>query len=743
MSSPAFTAPDQTEEPATTQAGYAAYDSANDAYVDDDGYAEDEYAGEYDPAAYEGDEAAIEDDAQEGDATAAAAAAPAAGMGSALIFKVRYQIFPEQPLPQYDSPTATAFLASLRNDPSRAIMALICDPDMPQRFEALDQMRAFNMPGMLKPHDWGLLDWPGIDGKRFIILMDRPQGPRAFGNLAGVEPGLSEEEIVRGLLQPTLGPLKDMMSRGLAHRGIRPDNLFWIDEARTAMTLGDGWTAPPGYSQPALFEPIESMMCDPTGRGPGLPSNDMYSLGATILFLLVGRSPIAAMTDAELLTNKIEFGTYATLVGQNRLPIGLMEVLRGLLSDDPKERWTINDIDQWLSGRRLSPKQSKLPQRASRPFEFGGAEHFNARSLGTAFAADFKEAGPAAKGKALDGWLRRALGDEAKANAVLATIASSVGSSARNVDDRIVARVCTALDPIAPIRYRGFGVTIEGLGMALLAALPHRDVRQTVCEIIGSRLAIHWVAAQAKPASEEVRIVQVLEKLPAILENPVLGYGVERAVYELNQTQRCLSPMFDGLIVTDIEHVLPALELAARATDRFDAPMDRHLAAFIAARLRRTNDDLIRPLSSVDNEARYMGSLRLLAHIQETASGGAVPALSRWIAELLAPNAEMYHHRSRRERMAEKLSRVSEGGNLSELLMVLDDKSERIADQQGFNQAQTEYRSLEGTINEMEMGENDRLNDVQTVGEQIAAAVAGLLLCVVTAFVVLAAFGNR
>ena len=93
---------------------------------------------------------------------AAAAAAPAAGMGSALIFKVRYQIFPEQPLPQYDSPTATAFLASLRNDPSRAIMALICDPDMPQRFEALDQLRAFNMPGMLKPHDWGLLDWPGI-----------------------------------------------------------------------------------------------------------------------------------------------------------------------------------------------------------------------------------------------------------------------------------------------------------------------------------------------------------------------------------------------------------------------------------------------------------------------------------------------------------------------------------------------------------------------------------------------------
>lgn len=240
-----------------------------------------------------------------------------------------------------------------------------------------------------------------------------------------------------------------------------------------------------------------------------------------------------------------------------------------------------------------------------------------------------------------------------------------------------------------------------------------------------------------------MRTVQILEKLPAVLDNPVPGYGVERVVYELNATQRCLSPMFDGLIVTDVEHVLPALELAARASDRFDAPMDRHLAAFIAARLRRSNDELIRPLSSLDNEARNMGTLRLLAHIQETASGGAVPALSRWIAEILAPNADTYHHRSRRERMAEKLARVSEGGNLSELLMVLDDKTERLADQQGFSQAQSEYRQIEGVINEMDMNESYRVGDVRTIGEQIAAAIAGLLLCIITAFVVLAAFGNR
>jgi len=746
MSSPAFAPPDQSDEPATTQSGYAAYDSANDAYVDDDGYADDEYAGEYDADAYEGEAEAQDEPAMMdgGDAGGVApAAAPMEGMGAALIFKVRYQIFPDQPLPQFDSPTAMAFHATLRNDPMRSVMALICDPEMPQRFDALEQLRAFNMGGMLKTHDWGLIDWPNITGKRFILLIDRPLGGRVANNLSGSFTPLMEEEIVRGLLQPTLGPLKDLMSRGLAHRSIRPDNIFWTDQSNSTMTLGDGWTAPPGYSQPPLFETIESMMCDPTGRGPGLPSNDMYSLGVTILFLLVGRNPAGGMTDAELLTNKIEFGSYATLVGQNRLPLGLMEVLRGLLSDDAKERWTIIDIDMWLSGRRLSPKQSKLPQRASRPFTFDNVEHFNARSLGIAFSTDFKEAGPAAKGKALDGWLRRAVGDEAKANSVQATISSTVGAQAKNSDDRIVARVCTALDPAAPIRYRGFGVTIDGLGTALLAALPHRDMRQTVCEIISARLAIHWVAAQAKPTSEEVRTVQTLEKLPAILDNPVPGYGVERVVYELNPSQRCLSPMFDGLIVTDVEHVLPALELAARASDRHDAPMDRHLAAFIAARLRRTNDDLIRPLSAVDNEARNMGTLRLLAHIQETASGGAVPALSRWIAELMAPNADTYHHRARRERMAEKLARVSEGGNLSELLMVLDDKTERLADQQGFAQAQSEYRQLDGTINEMDMNEMERLGDVRTIGEQIAAAIAGLLLCVITAFVVLAAFGNR
>jgi hypothetical protein len=740
MSSPAVVAPDESEEQPTTKAGYAAYDSANDAYVDDEGYVDEDYVDEYGAEGY--------DDAAQGDqpAEAGMAAAPAGvadGAGDALIFKVRYQIFPNQPLPALNSPTAMAFHASLRNDLSRPVMAYVCDPEMPQRFDALESLRAFNLPGMLKPHDWGLIDWPGVEGKRFLLVLDRPMGPRVVGDLISPSPPLTEEEIVRGLLQGTLSTMKDLSARGVAHRAIRPDNLFWTDETRKSMALGDAWTTPPGYSQPPMFETIESMMCDPTGRGPGLPTNDMYALGVTILFLLIGRSPSSTMSDAELLNSKIEFGSYAALVGQYRLPLALTEVLRGLLSDDSKERWSVADIDMWLSGRRLTPKQSKLPQRGSRPFEFGGTEHFNARSLGVSLATNFKDAGPAVKGKALDGWLRRAVGDEAKANAVQEAIASNIGGQAKNVDDRIVARACIALDPAAPIRYRGFGVTIDGLGVALISALANRELRQTISEIITSRLAIGWAAAQGKPSPDEVRIVQVLEKLPAMLENPVAGFGVERAVYELNFGQRCLSPMFSGLIVTEIEHVLPALELAARATDRLEAPMDRHLAGFIAARLRRSNDDLIRPLSSLDSEARNMGTLRLLASIQETESAGAVPALSRWIAELLAPNADTYHHNARRERMAEKLARVSDGGNLSELLMVLDDKSERMADQQGFSQAQMEYRQLESTINEMEMNETERVADARKIGEQVSAAIAGLLLCVVTALVVLAAFGNR
>ncbi|TAD89430.1 MAG: hypothetical protein EAZ99_09805 [Alphaproteobacteria bacterium] len=645
----------------------------------------------------------------------------------------RYFINVGEPLPEYASANAMAFEAMFRNDRSRPLMALILEPEAQPRYDALEGLRGFAMNGMLKLLDWGVVDWPA-GGSRFAIVLERPGGYRVINDLTIPQSGMGDEEIVEGLLRPLLNTLKDLAARGVTHRAIRPTNLFYTDMTRRTMVLGECLTGVPALDQPALFETIESAQAHPAGRGPGTIQNDLYSLGATIVYLLLGRNPVPDKSDDALIREKIEVGSYMALAGQVRVPVSLIEPLRGMLMDDERDRWTVADLDLWLSGRRQSPRQSKLPARASRPFLVGEEECFNVRTLGHAFAVNWQEAVPLVRSRQLDSWLRRSMMEEPKAEALINAVYSTASHvTGRGAEERLVARGCITLDPKGPIRYRGIGVTVDGIGPAMTVALNDADLRQALTEIISARLPIHWVAAQGKPNSEDVRIAQAMEKLPGIIEQQAVGLGFERCLYETNPMMRCLSPMFEREFVVDISEVMPALDRLGQTPDRPDMPYDRHLIGFIAARSRRWSEDLLRPLASPDTIIRAIGLLRLFSYIQENNEVGPVPGFATWMSQMLAPVLDNYHHRARRQRVQAKVQAAAESGILSELLAVIDDLAERQADNYGFHQAREEYRQIEAELTDMETNVDQREDDARMMGEQIAAVIGAVLTCIVTA----------
>lgn len=640
--------------------------------------------------------------------------------------KGRFTIFPERPLPQYDSPTAAAYAAKPKLGPARDLISLICDPDVPPRGDMIEALKAFNLPGMLKIEDTGIVQW-GNGERRYAIVLERPGGPRVMPQLRQGQPPLSEDIIVTGLMQSMLSSLKELAGRGISHREIRPDNMFFTDASRRMIALGEGVSSPPALSQPAIFETIETAMCDPTGRGVGSQANDMYALGISILFLIVGKHPATEMSDEEVLAAKIEYGTFAALARHHRIPLQLMEPLRGMLIDDAKERWTVSDLDMWLSGRRQSPKQTKLAQRASRPFTFKGREYYNSRNLAMAFAGDTADAMAALRNRMLDSWMRHSLADEPSADAVQAAIGGAAAQSTAG-EERLVARACIALDPSAPIRYRGFGVMIDGIGYALAMAMNDPERRQLVSEIIASRLPVHWVAAQGKPRAEDVRAVQLLEKLPMILDQPAIGFGVERALYELNPSERCHSPMIENFYVLDLVGLVPALEEVARRSDRGTNPVDRHIVAFIAARARKWAEELMRHMVNTDPAIRLLATLRLLAVLQEQSGSGQAPALCQWIASLIAPVGTHFHNRERRSRIVDRMKVAAESGILGELLAVADNNAERATDAKGFAEAVAEYRSIDDAVRNFDRDSRIANGESRLFGEQIAASIAGVLV---------------
>src|SRR3546814_10635321 len=98
----------------------------------------------------------------------------------------------------------------------------------------------------------------------------------------------------------------------------------------------------------------------------------------------------------------------------------MVEVLRGLLCDDPEERWRHDDLQLWLSGRHLSPKQALLPPKAARLFPFEGEEYNNASALSYAMGRNWTAALQEIKSPELERWIRRSLSDDRRAAAVSA-----------------------------------------------------------------------------------------------------------------------------------------------------------------------------------------------------------------------------------------------------------------------------------------------------------------------------------
>src|SRR3546814_2739068 len=58
-----------------------------------------------------------------------------------------------------------------------------------------------------------------------------------------------------------------------------------------------------------------------------------------------------------------------------------------------RDRWTLDDLNFWVSGRRLSPKPPAMPQKANRPFSFQEIDHLSCRELAEGFRSEERRVG--------------------------------------------------------------------------------------------------------------------------------------------------------------------------------------------------------------------------------------------------------------------------------------------------------------------------------------------------------------
>ena len=644
----------------------------------------------------------------------------------AVVIDGRLRIDFSAPLEDLHAPNAQAFAASDKESPQQALVAYICRADLPQRLHFYTALEDRAINGILKVFHSGVVEIDG-DHRRYFIL-ERPIGGRVM-NMSAQNRGFSEPIVTERFLPVLIEILDSLDHQDLTHRRIRPENLYYRDKGQQALVLGEGFTEPPGYSQPAIFETVERSMAHPIGRGEGTGSSDLYALGVTLTMLLKGDDPTAGKSDRQIQEMKMSKGSFVTLVGDHRLTGPTEKLLRGLLNDDISQRWTIEDTKGWSWGNTRSLRHIPSGVRARRPLVIGDEEIFYDRMAALKIATLGDGATEFVKKSGLVGWIKQSLGDKDKAEYVAQAIAEAQpGNSLAN--DLLVTRVCGALDPLGPVRYRGLALCNDGFGAAVASALGTGDIalQGTLGEFFKTNYLAGWESSQKMSREKSGGDIDYA-KLTGWMENAAPGFGLERCLYELNQATPCLSPMIITFGALDLGSVLQCINAAIVSANEGVDIFDRHVAAFVAAR----SEDAAKlvPALSVsggDPAERNLTIIGLFGAMQTASDCGALINLAKRMEDRLPPILELYHSKNRRKNLSEQARLHASVGDLSGMFKVVGNRKMRRLDESECRQGAAEYAELNKQLKDLESGSRRITNELKLSGYKAATILGALVL---------------
>jgi hypothetical protein len=653
----------------------------------------------------------------------------------------RIEIFPSQPLPELNSSNGQAFAARYRSDAASSLYAIVCASGLPPRIDDVTPMKTVDNPGVLRLIDAGVVAW--ADGARaYALVYQRPVAPRMMGGLDDTLPPLSEDSINHHFITPMIGALIALTHSGVVHNALRPTNIFWRIGNAAPPQIGECLSVPAGLGQSVIFDPIERALATPLGRGTGILADDCYAFGVTLAFLVMGRNPLQGLDDQAVIDLKLQRGSFAALIGTQRLSPTHIEILRGLLADDARQRWSASDLEQWQSGRRMTPKSSDAGKRAARHFDFMGKEYWQVRPLAVALANNIGEAAKVIENESLSKWLRRAMNDEERANDMVAVIHDlKQNGKTSHYEDQLVARVCIALDHAAPIRYRGVSMMPMGIATLLAEAALTGNAIGILSDVIATQLVGLWIEMQKDVKGDHVATGQLFDRMKNLIEKTSFGNGIERITYEANPGLPCLSPMLRNQYVTTPKLLLPALERVAASGNRPREPIDRHIAAFLIVRDRRGEAQMAAMSAPEGSLRRGVALLTIVSELQYRHGPENLPHLAAWVAPAAESAMRRFISKTLRDNVQKQLKEAVTAGDLTRMLRLVDDSRRLDGDRRDFAAARLLYVNIQKEIAGLEAKLHNRDSVVLAAGKPMAASISSFLaLLLICAAIVRALF---
>ncbi len=622
----------------------------------------------------------------------------------------RYTIYPDRPVREFTGIFSKAF--EVRDAKQKeGIYASIISNILPIRFSSIQKARQFFHPNFSNVADSGFTDVARGEIGSFAIICEKPRGvplsaileehKKNFGEVKLPQrPLLNEDFIASEIVSPINEVLKLFMENEIVHGRINHDTVFITSLDAPGLVLAESFSEPCGYSQYASYEDIHRAQAMPLGKGAGTLQNDYFALGVLVLYCITGDMPGRIVEQNEFISQRLVKGSYNAYVGTAELPPRITDLLRGLLTDSPNERWGYEQVYNWVRGKKYNLIRPKGRREAVRHYDFAGVQHFNKKHLAHTYFLNWDLASKDIRDKKLIKWLDLSVSDLETGDNIAAAVASAGGekSKSRADDDELVAKTLILLDPDAPIRLRNMAVNVDGAGAVLANAWAHQSQAdlQNFHDIIRLNL-LDYKAVRSVNDQKADR--WVLQRLQNNIKFKGIGFGMERCLYDLNPTLACQSSMLAQQYIIDIGQLLYFLNDNATKLAAGEA-VDRHIGAFLASKLELSQEIKLKVMRHLKDEKGkvQLVKLALLAFAQRKSNTGKLSGLGNWLASKLKNTIDSLHSRRLRKELGDELKVTAEQGNLENMLQLLCHNDYFQRDIEGFYEAHRNYVMLDSEL---------------------------------------------
>lgn len=657
-------------------------------------------------------------------------------MDKPAIFNDEITIFPNKPIKAYDIGQVKAYEAMGRGNAPEKLFVYLCENHLSPRTSVGANYNKIINPNLARLVGSGVVFWPPEQKQRYTLVYENNFGNPIVEDDVNTGYGWDQDFVLNNVLKPLFSVLQDLRDKEVVHGHIRARNIFDNgSKSLDRMVVGDCLAVPAWSHMPCIYLPIEKAMADPVARGRGTTEDDLYSVGVTLAVLLRANNPLEGFSDEEIIEEKIKHGSYQALTGKDRFTGAILELLRGLLYDDPHQRWTIDEVQAWLDGRRLSPKQAPKKIKASRPLILMGKKYIYPELLAMHMSESITEAAHIIENDDLNQWVQRAVENKTLLESVekAQNWASEQGKGG-TYQQRLITRISMALHPGSPIRYKGVSILPEGIGMALTNAYITKQDIQTYIEIFTQLFITQWVDMERSGLVDASALVARFDSCRAFVRQTGIGFGLERCIYYLDPSAPCLSEKLQNYYVRTPEDMMYALEDLSQSKGRPHLFFDRHSISFLSVKDRKNIDPYMFELGSDDEYQRILGELKTVATIQKRSRMDKFPGIAGWIADNLGPVYERIHDRKLRNQLKEKVDRLHPKGDLTKIAAIFDEAGMYSGDSNQFFRAIHEYVRLK---NEKAQLEHD-LKNSKTFGYDMGRQAAAILSCILASIVILA-----